>query len=296
MLSRKPLGVIGAAILGLMALLGTNVANAVIDLDGVDAGAVVYVQETITKTLQGRDGATYYVVDGGDENLDVTAALGFGTLASASLVVRYDFTGMILTETSMPVLSTPFTAADDITVRQGGKAKDDYVVFLVTGLNSAPPDSAVLTLTLEDIAISTGGGSINMHVTDDLSIPAENRASHSGAVTMKSGLTPTKMPNNPTAVVSEKFLLFDGGTGAEATQMVTLGSVTVAVTNETYRNAQDGEAIGADLTTLIAPGATTINTAPTTVSSVVFKGDFSFVERAWLEEDDHRRHRSLLRR
>ena len=33
MLSRKPLRLFGAAILGIMALLGTNAANAVINLD-----------------------------------------------------------------------------------------------------------------------------------------------------------------------------------------------------------------------------------------------------------------------
>ena len=38
MLSRKPLGVIGTAMLGIMALLGTNAANAVISLDGEDDG------------------------------------------------------------------------------------------------------------------------------------------------------------------------------------------------------------------------------------------------------------------
>ena len=65
MLSRKPLGVVGAAMLGIMALLGTNAANAVIDLDGDDTDGVTFAQETITSSLQGKDGTTYYVVDGG---------------------------------------------------------------------------------------------------------------------------------------------------------------------------------------------------------------------------------------
>ena len=65
MLSRKPLGVIGAAMLGIMALLMTNAANAVIGLDGDDTGGVIFAQETITSSLEGRDGTTYYVVKGG---------------------------------------------------------------------------------------------------------------------------------------------------------------------------------------------------------------------------------------
>ena len=65
MLSRKPLRLFGAAILGIMALLGTNAANALIDLDGDDTNGVTFAQETITSSLTGKDGATYYVVDGG---------------------------------------------------------------------------------------------------------------------------------------------------------------------------------------------------------------------------------------
>ena len=205
MLSRKPFGVVGTAMLGIMALLGTNVANA-IDLD-TDMDGVTFAQETITSSLTGKDGATYYVVDGGADALDVTAALGFGTVSGAALVVRYDFTGMILTESS---LATPALAiaGGTSTLRQGGKAKDDYVVFLVTGFTGVVAEDAVLTLSLEEVAILPGGGSITMHVTDDLSIPAENRASHSGAVKMASALVPVKMKVDPIALVSEKFLAF----------------------------------------------------------------------------------------
>ena len=281
MLSRKPLGVIGVAMLGIMALLGTNAANAVIDLDGEDTGAVTYAQETITETLQGKDGATYYVVDGGVDELDVTAELGFATVSGASLIVRYDFTGMILTGESTPVLTF---GGDAQTLRQGGKAKDNYVVFLVTGINANVAADADLVLALEEVAISAGGGSIAMHVTDDLSIPAENRASHSGAVSMKSALMPVKMLNNPTALVSEKFLLFEGTTP----QMTTLGNVVVNLVTG-YLDAADGgdvDNLGSATgdSGLVTLGANTVNTAPDTVTSVVFMGDFSFVSRAWLDE------------
>lgn len=98
MLSRKPLGFVGAAMLGIMALLGTSTANAAIDLDA-DTTTAKYAQETITETLAGTGGGTYYIVNSGSENhLVVSADLGFGTTPRANLVVRYDFTGMILAD------------------------------------------------------------------------------------------------------------------------------------------------------------------------------------------------------
>ena len=45
---RNSFGAAGTAMLGIMALLGTNAANAVIDLDDDSTGGVTYAQETIT--------------------------------------------------------------------------------------------------------------------------------------------------------------------------------------------------------------------------------------------------------
>ena len=276
---RNYFGAAGAATLGIMALLGTNAANAVINLDD-NMGAVIYAQETITSSLEGIDGATYYEVDGGGNELDVVAMLGFGTVQGASLVVRYDFTGMILTADSVTATALTINATGGTsTLRQGGKAKDDYVVFLVTGFEGAVADTVVLTLALEDIAISAGGGSIAMHVSDDLSIPAENMASLSGAVTMASALKPAKMPVDPVALVSEKFLEFAG----ETPTTVTLGSVVVALADmPRYRSAVDGTEVTV-LGDLIVLGDNAANAGGDSVSSAVFMGDFSFVTRAWLD-------------
>ena len=52
-----------------------------------------------------------------------------------------------------------------------------------------------------------------MHVRDDLSIPADNTVTQTGAVTMTSGLMPVKVKRYPTASVNEKFLLFVEGDG-----------------------------------------------------------------------------------
>ena len=68
MLSNKSFGIAGAAMLGTVALLGTNAAYAVINLDEMDKSdpAVTYAMETITASVEGEDGGTYYTVDGGD--------------------------------------------------------------------------------------------------------------------------------------------------------------------------------------------------------------------------------------
>ena len=299
---RNSFGAAGAAMVGIMALLGANAANAVISLDGADTGGVTYAQETITSSSEGEDGTTYYLVDGGDgvgdlAVLDVTAMLGFGTVQGASLVVRYDFTGMILTADSLTSAALtisgkegePLAGTPSSTLRQGGKANDDYVVFLVTGFMGAVPDTAVLTLALENVAISAGGGSIAMHVSDDLSIPAETMASHSGAVNMASALRPVKMPVDPIALVAEKFLVF-GDSTVEGTTTVTLGNVMVGIANTMddppLLNAANGEPVES-LSSLIAVGEDVVNLLNTdddSVSIAVFKGDFSFVTRAWLDD------------
>ena len=64
MSSRKPFGVVGAAMLGIVALLGTNAANAVLNLD-TDTGGVTYAKETLTVTGSVTvAGETYYMVSG----------------------------------------------------------------------------------------------------------------------------------------------------------------------------------------------------------------------------------------
>ena len=276
MLSRKPFTKAALAWLGIIALFAPPGAWA-IDLDADPQVGVKYAQETITKSLQGNDGATYYVVAGGADLLDVTAELGFGTTRSASLVVRYDFNGMILTADSAADLA--FGDAD-VAVRQGGKAKDNYVVFLVTGL----PDSVTtdtppsLDLSLTEVAISTGGGSITMYVKDDLTIPADNTVRQEGAVTMASGLMPVKVKRYPVASVDEKFLLFlegDGPVGDTANMVASVGSVMV---NEvlTLQHADGAGVVEAGELIVNTGGAAANPDTPIGESSVIFKGDFSF--------------------
>ena len=109
MLSNKTWGIAGAAMLGTAALLGTNAANAVIDLDATAANkanaAVTFAKETINATTTGSDGMTYYVVSGGESVLNVKAKVGMGGPSNSHLVVDYTFTGMVLGTDSTPRLA-----------------------------------------------------------------------------------------------------------------------------------------------------------------------------------------------
>ena len=276
MLSRKPFTKAALAWIGIVALFAPPGAWATINLDADPQMGVKYAQETITKSLQGNDGVTYYVVDGGTDLLDVSAAVGFGTTPTAALVVRYDFNGMILTEDSMPGLTLE---GGDVALRQGGKAKDNYVVFLVTGLpdtiNGLNPPT--LDLNLDEVAISTGGGSITMHVRDDLSIPADNVVTQTGAITMTTGLMPVKVKRYPTASVDEKFLLFleGDGEGETANMVASVGSVVVNEVAD-LQHADGGGVVTTGELIVDAQDAGANTETPDSESSVIFKGDFSF--------------------
>ena len=98
MLSNKTWGIAGAAMLGTAVLLGTNAANARIDLDADDESkpAATYAKELLSKA-SGRvveaGGKMYYVVT--DADLNVSSALGFGTTGDKSVSVEYTFTGAV---------------------------------------------------------------------------------------------------------------------------------------------------------------------------------------------------------
>ena len=109
MLSKKSFGIAGAAMLGTVALLGTNAANAVIDLDDEDDATVTFAQETVTETV-GTGGMYYMVSDtaGADGALNVQNQAGLGATQDTELVVTYMLEGMVfgiaLTDESIGLL------------------------------------------------------------------------------------------------------------------------------------------------------------------------------------------------
>ena len=194
---------------------------------------------------------------------------------------------MILTGTAPPTLDVG--GADDVgTLRQGGQAKDDYVVFLVPASNVADDRvmATVVRLNLGEAAVAASGVMISMHIKDDLSIPAETTAGMSGAVALTSGLTPMKVKRNPVASVDDQFMVFvDGdGEGDNANLAASVGRVVVTE-NTDLLDADDGTAIsGGDL--IADTGGALANTAtPNSESRVIFKGDFSFAMSVTLKPD-----------
>ena len=102
MLSRKTLGVAGAAMLGAIAFLGTNVASAVINLeDGM--GKVKYAKETLTTAGEfTMDGVKYYTVDNATTDmLDMSGKVGFNPSASVPVYVRFDLMNMVFAGTGL---------------------------------------------------------------------------------------------------------------------------------------------------------------------------------------------------
>ena len=99
MLSRNTFGFLSTVMLGIVALLGTSTAQAVIDLDGSasaeSAPAVVFAKETLTKpAIEG----SYYVANAGADTglLTVQAEAGiWGLTTDDPLVVEVMLNGMV---------------------------------------------------------------------------------------------------------------------------------------------------------------------------------------------------------
>ena len=299
--SNKALRIAGAAMLGTAVLLGTNAASAKINLDAEDKGDAVstFAQETITETVAGEDGTMYYVVDGGDFELNVGGQVGVGGTVGSVLILEYVFDGMVFTADSAPVLriGTPDSGATcdtanpggtEATMRGGGKKGEDRVSFIFTRELGNVDGDTIACLELEDMGVSMGGGGVTMSVSDNLPLPATEMKSYSNAVRIASALKESPMKNNPKTTVSSGFLSFEGDlTDTDAAndtmQMATVGSFMVSADIELL-NAGDGSMVEA--ADLYAVGDTAFDGdgVEDTVSSVHIAGDFSFASRVTLDD------------
>ena len=106
MLSNKSLGIAGVAMLGTVALLGTNAANAAINVSQ-GSGGVVYALETldVRNIVVDDDGNHYYRLAGDADTLHIVSALGIPGTGKDRYSVTYDLSGM--------VIGGQTTAADD---------------------------------------------------------------------------------------------------------------------------------------------------------------------------------------
>ena len=267
MLSRRTLGVAGAAILGSMALLVTNPANAVINLTpatGEMAGKVKIAKETLlmgTANTTTVGGVTYYNVTDGGSVLNVQMDRGV-VAGAAAVYYRLTLENMVFVGTTAPTVADggSGTAAGPVA---GGAAEDNYIVFSTSGDGSATDD---LTVTIAALGVLPDmPGNIKVEVYRNVfDAQAETNAIDSlmqmmsGAVTVVDGISERGTPGMAVAEVSEDFMQLTGGAETAMIGRLRIAADTTALT----------QATGA-----IASLSTMLNAA--TPIEVTFKGDFS---------------------
>ena len=285
MLSRKPLGVVGAAMLGIAALFGASVAHAVINLDSdtKSMAVVTYAKETLlsTETVEGNDDdMTYYQVDPSDvpeENLNVEAMVGLGGFSGSEMTIAYQLHGMVFADavalgdfslhqmrSEEGVVGGAINLPADNVIRNMGAAGDSQVTFIVQRPAKIDGDD-IARLTIDMIAVSGGtNGSVTMTVTAS---GQTHMSSYMGAVRVANALKESPVVEMPTATVAERFLTFGGNTVASA------GSIWVSV-QEGYLDPAGDE---------VDMVAGVIGTGE---SSFTFSGDFSFASMVRLDTSE----------
>lgn len=256
MLSRKTLGVAGAAMLGAVAFLGTNSASAVINLeDGM--GAVKYAKETLTVPNEFMlDGVTYYAVPNGNSNkLDMSGKLGFRPSTTAPVHVRFDLINMVLAGNSLGdgdlTGGTTQRTAGGLGGVTGGF--DNYVIYTVTGLASTNSD--VVELQIKVLGLNPDQpGSVKFRVYLDVSDALAGNDNYlrmkevSSAVSVVSGVKVTVTKGMDIAEVADNFEKFVGSAtvGKVGTIMVTYDGDTLNGANANSANVNNTNNVFAD--------------------------------------------------
>ena len=312
MLSKRSFGIAGAAMLGTVALLGTNAANAAIMLDE-DADAVVYAIETVSATVD--DGDMYYTLASHAgtastipalDALDIRGPSGVGAAQDESLVVTFTLSGMVfghaLTNASLHVYALTTTdddgdaidstnlvaGAGEAVLRTGGEEGGMSAVFGVSNGDGNIDRNNVMVLRIDSLGVSMGGGTVTMMVEHE-----DGRSmatSDPGMVQIMSGVKEDGMPMNAMTYVETSYSDFGasgvaqdtGTTTIDETRLYvdTLGSFTIG---SQHLDASDGSA--ATMADVLGAGAFDGNaTTAMQAASVTMSGDaFSFAEAVWLD-------------
>ena len=298
MLSNKFGVIAGAAMLGTAALLGTNAANAVIDLDATAKAnpAVTFAKETLMSKVS--DDSMYYVVAGGTNGLHVMTALGVAGAGADDddLIITVTLEGMVF---NTPLADATLTGVGGPISKASGGAKGEMMAVYTAKRGSGNSSTSELTLELVDLGVMPdGGGSISVSIVnlqqrallqniEGVESPGMKTASYSNPVGVVSGIKGTASPMSPTATVANSFQSFGMTTDATPVPnlMATVGSFMLGLGTETgsrHLNAANGSEVTA-LNTLVDIGND--GTDPTgTDSTVTFTGDFSFADHAWLDD------------
>ena len=290
MLSNKTWRIAGAAMLGTAVLLGTNAANARIDLDAEDESkpAVTYAKELLSKaSVVEAGGKMYYGVT--DSALAVTSALGFGTTGDKSVSVTYTFTGAVFSK-QVPDMAISADMGDGADITLGSRnvgakgAKGESVVeFVVDGPGAGFSQTDELTFSLG----GENGGGIAVSADEPVTIsvtmveregnnPRSNTADRSGALAVVPAVMVMSTPLDLVAANDSDFKTFVAPVISPMVSDTTgsVGGFTVTEQTTVLKPA-DGSAVAAG--DVIERGQDTVNDAADAAdSSVIVKGDFSF--------------------
>ena len=272
MLSRKTLGVAGAAILGSMALLATNTASAVINIDtgtGVKVAKETLLDSAVT-TPTGTTTKYYNLVEsstpGGE--FDIVMKQGIALGAGATLYLRVELMNMLFNSGS-PLTAGSSNGNVNLALTSGGGAGESSVVFSLPGhASSAIAD--VLTIDVPAITVlPNAAGSVKATLHRD-SLEAALGANPvltvmaDGVVQVVDGLEERGTSSDAMSDVASGFAMFDGDDPTSAQ----IGSLRIkAADNVLHR---DGTVAVRGPGSFVEADATATDEITAT-----FKGDFS---------------------
>ena len=280
MLSRKTLGVAGAAILGSVALLATNSANAVINLDpdtradpAETAGKVTIANETLLKgdantTTVG--GVTHYNITNTGNVLDIQ--FDRGVRSDVSVYYRVTLENMVF---AADMVANVAAETGDASHVAGGASGDNYIIFSAEG--GPATSTSNLTVRSATLAVLPGApGAIKVEVyRDSFDALGPTNAVESltktmaDAVAVVDGISERGTSGNSVASVQRAFTQFVGDDDP-----VQIGRLRIEA--KTGVTGQDGTAIAMldDMLNEILP------------IEITFKGDFSTGTASLDGEDD----------
>lgn len=294
MLSKKSFGIAGAAMLGTVALLGTNAANAAMNLDAdeADGYTATFAQETVTEATD--DAMMYYKVsdtDGGDDSaaLDVMSAVGVGAAQDETLIVTYTLTGMVF---GADLMSDSLTLGDKIgegerVLTTGGMADDTEAVFHMSNGDGDIEQTDVMMLNIDMLGVMASGGMISVSVRHELNTSGQGTSpDNMGMVMFDSGVVHTNNGRNAMTFVVDSYLNFGpgGDEGATADDAAVLsddvGSFSIGTQ---HLNAQDGTDAG--LVDVFGAEVSANSDAGRALAMITFdEMMFTFAEDAWLQD------------
>ena len=309
MLSKRILGIAGAAMIGTLA--GTGAVHAALSMDysGLRGGvggiayakSITFAQETLRSdrkvtATSGDTATTYYEAAAHtsnstelDVNVPIQVLLPANSGAAAVVTVTLDhlvFTGIASTLT-VTTAATPGVAVSNVTTSlvSGGGAGDRQAQYQITVGATMVPATSRLLLELERIGVDPDNeGSITITTNREIAgVPIAESTSLPGAVKTAYALNVASGATKQTASVEEMFQKFvatdasggmeeDGVASDQLAANVGHLHIGIATTTNTYLNLFHNAGRG-DVTS----GTVTEASHLVSESSIVFTGDTSFL-------------------